>query len=281
MFNLIKMDMHRLVHSTSTWLALFFTIVVAVFGVAMTNMDILASLENPSGAIEEVSTEQQIGISVTADPKWATGDIEIGDVFSLELGSSLLALLCVIFSALFTSAEQKNGYIKNIAGQFPRRGKLIASKLVAITVQVFLMMLLFFVVIVVSGFAFWGDKFYLGSVVAILKVFGTQYLLHLGLSALIMFFCILTHSTAFGITAGILISSNIAAPIYVSINKFIADFKPNWNLDISEYMLDGNITRIAIDTTADVMFRASIVGIAFVVVFTMLAMITIKKRDVR
>ena len=281
MFNLIRMDMHRLIHSTSAWIVLLFVIVVAVFGVAMTNMDIQATLENPSAAIEETSSGQQIGISVTADPKWASGEIEIGDIFSIELSASLLALLCVIFSALFTNAEQKNGYIKNIAGQFPHRGELIASKLFAVAVQVLVMLLLFFITVVVSGYAFWGDKFYLGSMFSVLKVFGTQYLLHLGLSALIMFFCIFTRSTAFGITAGILISSNMAAPIYMSINKFIADFNPHWDFDISEYVLDGNITRIAVDSTADVISRAVIVGIAFTAVFTALAMLTIKKRDIR
>ena len=48
MFNLIKMDTHRLVHSTSTWITLLFTVVLAVFSVVMTNVDIQMAKEDPS-----------------------------------------------------------------------------------------------------------------------------------------------------------------------------------------------------------------------------------------
>ncbi|MFR5557218.1 MAG: hypothetical protein ACLTKE_10620 [Coprococcus sp.] len=40
MFNLIKMDIHRLFYSKSTWVIFFFVAVLSVFSVTMTNTDI-------------------------------------------------------------------------------------------------------------------------------------------------------------------------------------------------------------------------------------------------
>lgn len=281
MFNLIKMDMHRLVHSVSTWIIMIFVAALAVFSVAMTNTDMQMLEEDPSSVVTDVSEDRQIGIYVDADPEWITGKIEIGSIISTEMRSGLLAIMCVIFAAIFTNAEQKNGYIKNIAGQFPHRGKLIVSKFIAIAVQVFLMLFVFTAVTVVAGFIFWGGKFYLGEISPILEFFCIQYLLHLGFASLIMFFSVLTHSSAFSMTAGILVCSGLAVPVYSIINKIFSDIRPNWNFDINNYVLDGNITRISLNAVSDVMLRGAAVGLAFALVSLVLSMVIIKKRDVR
>lgn len=281
MFNLIKMDMHRLFRSTSTWITLLLVVILAVFSVVMTNVDIKMAEDDPSSLITETTEEPQPGIYVEANPEWVKGNIEIGDIISTEMRSGLLAILSAVFAAIFANADQKNGYIKNIAGQFPRRGSLIISKFVAIAIQIFLMMIVFTVVTVITCFILWGDRFYLDSFTPILKFLGTQYLLHLGFAALIMFFSILTRSTAFSMTAGILVCAGFAVPIYSIINKLVTDIKPNLNFNIGNYMLDRNISQISLAATSDIMIRGIFVGIIFAAVSVLLAMLTIQKRDVR
>lgn len=280
MFNLIKMDIHRLFYSKSTWVIFFFAAVLSVFSVTMTNTDIHMMKEEPS-ATEETMDERQIGISVEADSEWVDGDIEIGSIISVEMRSALLAILCVIFTALFINAEQKNGYIKNIAGQFPRREKLVASKFIAIAFQIFLMMLVFIIGIIVSGFVLWGNRFYLGSSAPILRYLGSQYLLHLGFAALTMLLCMLTRSSAFSMTSGILLCSGLAVPVYAVVNKIVSDMKPGLKFDINHYVLDGNITMMTLGSASDVLVRGAVVGAAFAIVSVILSMIMIKKRDVR
>lgn len=280
MFNLIKMDIHRLFYSKSTWVIFFFVAVLSVFSVTMTNTDIHMMKEEPS-ATEETMDERQIGISVEADSEWVDGDIEIGSIISVEMRSALLAILCVIFTALFINAEQKNGYIKNIAGQFPRREKLVAPKFIAIAFQIFLMMLVFIIGIIVSGFVLWGNRFYLGSSAPILRYLGSQYLLHLGFAALTMLLCMLTRSSAFSMTSGILLCSGLAVPVYAVVNKIVSDMKPGLKFDINHYVLDGNITMMTLGSASDVLVRGAVVGAAFAIVSVILSMIMIKKRDVR
>lgn len=281
MFNLTKMDMHRLLHSTTTWITIIFAIIIAIFGVAMTDMDIQASQENPPAAIEEMTTEQQVGITVTGNPEWASGKVELGDIISMEMQSGLITILCVIFAALFANAEQKNGYIKNIGGQFPKRWKLILSKFLAIAVQTFVLLFVFVAVTAATSILFWGNQVYVASLNPLLKVLGIQYLLHTGLATLIMFLSILTRSTAFSTTTGILLCSGLTAFLYSGVNQVISNVKPTWNFDINNYVLESNIRGIGIDTISDVMLRSAIVGIVFVIVFIVFSMITIQKRDIR
>lgn len=280
MFNLIKMDMHRLLHSKATWIITCFVIGLAVFSVTMTDSDIELMKEDPSIA-EETIDGRQVGIYVEADPQWIEGDIESGSIISVEMRSQLLAILCVIFAALFTNADYKNGYIKNIAGQFPRRKQLIASKFIVIAFQVFFMVAVFAAVIVVSGFVLWGERFCIGSVADILKYLGVQYLLHLGMATFIMLLCTLTYSAAFSMTGGILLCSGLAVPVYALINKTVNGMKEGLVFDINRYLLDGNITMLDFDSGASVMMRGAAVGGVFIIASVFIAMIIIKKRDIR
>lgn len=287
MFNLIKMEMHRLTHSTVTWITILFAILTAIFGIAMTDLDIQAAQnEPPTGLIIQENTDDDssgmlAGVYVTGNPEWANGKIELGDLVGMELQSGLTSILCVIFVALFANADQKNGFIKNIAGQFPRRGQLVLSKFVAIAIHIFALLAVFSAISAVFGYIFWGDKVYLASILSLIKVFGVQYLLHLGLSTLMMFLTILTHSTAFGMTTGILICSGLTAFLYSGINRIVANLRPSWDFDISNYMLESNMRLINVSAVSDILLRGAIVGIVFLIASLALAMITMKKRDVR
>ena len=280
MFNLIKMDIHRLLHSKSTWIMICFVIGLAVFSVTMTNSDIEFMKDDPA-AVTETMEERPVGIYVEAQPEWVNGTIEIGSVVSVEMRSQLLAILCVIFAAIFTNADYKNGYIKNIAGQFPRREQLVASKFIVIAFQVLVMVVVFTISIVVSGYVMWGSDFYLGSVTELFQYLGVQYLLHLGIAAVMMLLCILTYSTAFSMTSGILLCSGLEVPIYSLINKAINGLKTGLEFDINKYILDGNITMLLYDSTSEVMVRGVAVGVAFAIVSLFISTIIVKKRDIR
>lgn len=280
MFNLIKMDTHRLLHSKSTWIIICFVIGLAIFSVTMTNTDIEFMKEDPSSATETIEG-RPVGIYVEAQAKWADGDIEIGSVVSVEMRSQLLAILCIIFAAIFTNADYKNGYIKNIAGQFSRREQLVLSKFITIALQVFIMITVFTLAIIASGYALWGNEFYLGSFAELIKYLGVQYMLHLGVAVLMMLLCILTHSTAFSMTSGILLCSGLAVPVYSLINKAVNEMKTGIDFDLNKYILDGNITMLTFDSSTDVMTRGIAVGVAFAVISLIFAMMIMKKRDIR
>lgn len=291
MFNLFRMDTYRLLHSKVTWVILVFVVALAIFSVVMTNSDIELMKEeaaetgvsNSVGVTvqEEGEEARTFGIAIWPEDEWVSGDIEIGSLVSAETQSGLLLLLISIFTAIFVHAEQKNGYIKNIAGLFPKRGKIVLSKAITIAVYVLIMLALFMAVMVITGYVLWGDGFYMGSVPDFLKFFGTQYALHLGISMVIMLLCMLTRSSAFSMTAGILITAGLLAPVYSIVNKLVNDTHPGWEFDLNRYTLDGCISMTQAGADAETLLRAVIVGVAFIIASLLLSMVIMKKRDIR
>lgn len=307
MINLIKMDLYRMVHSISTWVMLLVTVGIALFCVAMVNIDLEDMAENPQYSEEtsqmgivsfqiEVKTqdaqeeteetenseeEQQIGLYADSDPGWIEGQILAGDLISTQLESGILTLLCVIFAAIFFNGDQRNGFLKNIAGQYPNRGILVISKMTAAAVQILLMEILFAMATGVTAEIIWGEQFVLGSIPQMLPFLCVQYLLNLGAAGLILFLCTLTRSAAFGMTAGILMIMGILLPVYSVIERAFAALLPSLRLNISQYVLEGNIGVAGMEASSDILTRASMVGAVCLVLSVLLAMVIMKKRDIR
>ena len=307
MINLIKMDLYRMVHSICTWVMLLVTVGIALFCVAMVNIDLEDMAENPQYSEEtsqmgivsfqiEVKTqdaqeeteetenseeEQQIGLYADSDPGWIEGQILAGDLISTQLESGILTLLCVIFAAIFFNGDQRNGFLKNIAGQYPNRGILVISKMTAAAVQILLMEILFAMATGVTAEIIWGEQFVLGSLPQMLPFLCVQYLLNLGAAGLILFLCTLTRSAAFGMTAGILMIMGILLPVYSVIERAFAALLPSLRLNISQYVLEGNIGVAGMEASSDILTRASMVGAVCLVLSVLLAMVIMKKRDIR
>lgn len=307
MINLIKMDLYRMVHSICTWVMLLVTVGIALFCVAMVNIDLEDMAENPQYSEEtsqmgivsfqiEVKTqdaqeeteetenseeEQQIGLYADSDPGWIEGQILAGDLISTQLESGILTLLCVIFAAIFFNGDQRNGFLKNIAGQYPNRGILVISKMTAAAVQILLMEILFAMATGVTAEIIWGEQFVLGSIPQMLPFLCVQYLLNLGAAGLILFLCTLTRSAAFGMTAGILMIMGILLPVYSVIERAFAALLPSLRLNISQYVLEGNIGVAGMEASSDILTRASMVGAVCLVLSVLLAMVIMKKRDIR
>lgn len=289
MFNLIKMDSYRLVHARVTKVIMFFVVALAVFSVVMTDTDLEMMKDDPAymngyeteeSAAEDERETVSVGIAVFPTDEWVTGDIELGDMISVQVQSKLLLILCSIFTALFISGEQKHGYIKNIAGLFPGREKLILSKAVVLAMQVTVMLAVFTVVMVITGFVLWGDRLYMGDVGDFVCMLGVQYLLHLGFSMAVAFLCVLSGSSAFGMTAGIIVCTGLLLPVYGLINNAVNSMTSGADFEIARYMPDGCISMAGTDAGSDTMITAVIVGLAFFAVTALLSMMIMRKRDI-
>ena len=284
MYNLIRMNVYRLTHSLSTWILLFFTIFMAVFSMVMTNVDIeTMRREGPEqAAVGDASTEEiQLGITVSSDPSWVDGTIFMEDVAAVQIQSGILALLCVIFTAIFITAEQKSGYVKNIAGQFPGRIQLAAGKFFAMALQLLVMLLLFTLVTLLAGTLLWGDRFQLGDPLLFARFLGIQFLLHLGICSLVMLISTFTGSSAAGMTIGILLTCDLGSPVYSLINRGLEALRIGNGFDISRCMAEINIHLAGVHAASDVLIQAVCVGIAFTAVSLFLTTWIIRKRDIR
>lgn len=280
MLNLLKMDLYRLFRSSTTWIMLLVTVGMAVFGVSMTKYDASNMEQGADSMATEIGADVSddgvnlnFGISATTLPEWATGDVDFADLVNTQVGSGLFLIVVSIFVTLFVCAEHKNGYIKNIAGQFPNRGVLIVSKAVAIGAQVLAMFLVLFVTMFVTGKICFGDKLVLNSVGKLFTVLGGQFVLHYAFAGVILCLGVLFRSSALSMTIGILISCKLTSLLYMLGNKF--------SLDLTRYALETNVTRFSVITDKKEILVMMLSAAVIFAVTIGTSIIVMQKRDVR
>lgn len=253
MLNLIKMNMYRLFRSFSTCAMVIITglLAIAVIGIA-----------NSDGAFE------------------AASNIDYSVLLYVALQSKMILIMVSIFVTLFVAAEQKNGFIKNLAGQFPKRGIIVIAKLAAAALQIFIMFLAFALFILIFSFIYWGDKIMLNSVSELFQIVAIQYLLHFAFACLITLLYHLINSSALCMTLGILLGSTLANSLYSLIDYVFEKFTQN-AFHSAEYMLSGNIALVGAGITSDIAAKAIIVSLVVIFMSTGFAILTVQKRDIR
>lgn len=280
MLNLVKMDLYRLFRSASTLVMFLVTIGMVVFAVSMTKFDVsnmepgqVSDKREIGTQISEEEISVNIGIMAETLPEWATEEIKFADLLNTQIGSGLFLIVVSIFVTLFVCAEQKNGYIKNIAGQFPNRAFLVLSKTVAVGVQVLTMFLVLTVAMFVTGKICFGSSLVLGSVGDVLKVLGGQFVLHFAFAAFLLCLSILFHSSALSMTIGILVSCKVTSLLYVAADRL--------SIDLTRYAIETNVTRFTQITESEEILVMMLSAVVIFLVTVGLATVVMQKRDVR
>lgn len=293
MLNLIKMDLYRLVRTMSFWVMLVVTVAVAVFGVAMASIDMGMMLDeqqsysetaedNPSENSEiDAEDEMNIGVTVETKEEWLDNDIELADFLQVIMGSGMLLIISSIFVAIFVNAEQKNGYIKNIAGQLPMRGLLGVSKLAGVAVQVLTVFIMYTIGTVIAAQIWFGDKLVMGDISELLKFIGVQFILHFAFCTFVAMLCTVSRSAVLGMVVGILINSGLTIFLYEGINKLLNKISILEDFDISKYALESNVYAVTSSSGSDIIIKAIVTGAIYFIICAAISMAVVQKRDIR
>ncbi|MBP3609382.1 MAG: hypothetical protein J6J42_03480 [Lachnospiraceae bacterium] len=287
MFNLIKMDLYRMVHSVSFKVMMVVVIAVAFFTIGMTSYDVAYTreqLEKGVVQMEETAAEDdkiviEMGISVTSNDSWVD-EVPFSELVNENMKSNLLLLLCAIFVPLFVHAEYKNGYIKNIAGQLSNRGMLVVSKLVAVAVQILILFVGYIVWAAVAGMVFFKDTLVTGNFMDLLGGSALHYLLCLAVGYVVLMLTLVTRSSALPLTFGVLCSTGFTALLYSGINMVVSVISGKDTFDIGLYTPEMNVGHITFDMTNGTLMRVLIVGCVYAVLAAVIAVRVMKKRDV-
>ena len=312
MMRLVKMELYRLFHAISTFVMIVVAAGVAVLMSLALKVDLNEmekAQEMQKAPMQDIGTESQvpaesfangiadgftgsgeesledgvtIGITSSADESWLDGDISAGDILMSEMNGGLLVIFIAIFVPLFVNAEQKRGYIKNIAGQIPRREMLAFSKLPAVAVLVFLLLFIFSIANWAASAVFFRGRLILGSVGTQLGVLGMQYVLHVSWGCLIALFTMATRSTAFAMTTGILLASGIADMLVGYLDRAIHAIIPAAErFELMRYTLMYATGAMTAESTMHEIGGFAVIAVIYMVVPAALAGIIYHKRDVR
>lgn len=282
MLNLLRMNMRRLHHSLSTWVIVLCTVLTAVFCVTMTNLDI-SEMQKSSETAAASGSENVIGIYVSADPSWADADSPIfaEGIFAAEIGSGLLIILCAVLTSIYINAMNKHGYIKNIAGHYPKRTALVLADFLGAVLAVTALFLIFIMTITITGRILWGSRFVINNVSEMLGHLFGFYMIHIGFAVLAMLLVTLTKSASAGITVPVLLACGLGMAAYSIINYGILKIIPSSGFDISRYTLDANLFMLRTEASGDMLLHSIGVSLGFIVICVLLCLIIVKKRDIR
>lgn len=281
MFNLIRMDLYRLFHTGSTWILIGIISLFAVFSFYMGVVDqrLMEETGQNNNLVIKGEDEEgmEFGIMVNTPYHEDGSEAAYLEYVCEDLQSGILLVFISIFAVIYVNAEEKSGFVKNIAGQFPNRFWMYLSNNVTVALFVFMAMAAY-MVMQIFGFLIWhsGAPFGIDMIGEALRYGVIQWILMSAFAAGIVLITTLIKSTAIGITVGMMIScgfSQIFLGFYYKIFQ-------NTKLHVEEYLITNNIKTIAYSSSMSRLWQAVLVGMVFLVVYNIIGSVVMQKRDV-
>lgn len=312
MFNTIRMDIYRMIHTKSSYVLL---VLIMAFAIASTGMTALVS-NMIDEAKNEAQTDIQVELVSEADSELygidmtdeaakdtETGDDESGTSQGLSFSVSEpddsiadasdntvvsmiisdfsgldAALFLVIFAVLFATADINSGYIKSVGGQVKSRGMLIISKIATLAIFTAVAFILDILTQCVAVPLFMhGAKF--GDGVEMLKIAGVQYILNLSIALFIMSVAIIIKNNVISMIIAVGLSTGMFAILFSGINMLINKMGIE-NFDITKYVIVNKITDIGLGASGKAIGSAIIVAVVWAAVAIVAAYNVFKRRDI-
>ena len=190
----------------------------------------------------------------------------------------MYALLLVIFTVLFSTADISSGYIKNIGGQVRNRGTLILSRAIALAVFTVLTMAGAFLFQAAANGIFFGELEW-GNTKAILSYFVTELALHYALVLICMAIAIILKNNVISMVIAVCLTMNVMTIVYGVINGAIQKIGIQ-NFQIYKYTITGKLSLLPMNPSGNECLAAFGVAIVFIVMMISVSSVVFQKRDI-
>ena len=295
MVNILRMDLYRLLRSKSLWICLGVMVILAAMTIGMfgllTNADFMQWAQS-SGATVSSASNSVVSIGVNGNSTMSTEEIArtIAQAQEAISNSSLLtmtgttlingnalAIMFTIFLSIFLASEFESGYSKNVFTVQPNRITFLGAKLVEIVLIAAVFTAVSLASIAAVG-AIAGLSFASTSAVDIL-IWGALVTLVLsGFGMLIALIIWLTRKVAAGIIGAVVLVTGMLVMI---VQALLSLFPAVSHLtDFTLYSCMSALGRgLYVEGGLSVAHIAG-VGLAFVIVYSVLSAVVLQKKDV-
>lgn len=295
MVNILRMDLYRLLRSKSLWICLGITVILAAMTIGMfgllTNADFMQWAQS-SGATVSSASNSVVSIGVNGNSTMSAEEIArtIAQAQEAISNSSLLtmtgttlingnalAIMFTIFLSIFLASEFESGYSKNVFTVQPNRITFLGAKLVEIVLIAAVFTAVSLASIAAVG-AIAGLSFASTSAVDIL-IWGALVTLVLsGFGMLIALIIWLTRKVAAGIIGAVVLVTGMLVMI---VQALLSLFPAVSHLtDFTLYSCMSALGRgLYVEGGLSVAHIAG-VGLAFVIVYSVLSAVVLQKKDV-
>lgn len=236
------------------------------------------SAQKENGNIGEKENDDiNLGMTVTM-PTEPGKPVTVFDVFFSNAQGRFYALFLIIFAVMFSTADIKSGYIKNIGGQVPRRGVLVVSKAVALALFTVITLAGIFLFqaaanMVVFKSVVWGDW------KVIIPYFLTQLVLNYAFVLICVAMAVIIKNNVVSMTLSVCLTMNMMSIIYDLISYAIYKIGIH-NFDIYKYTITGKMTMLPMNVSTNDVVSSMCVAAAFIVIMLTLSSYIFQKRDI-
>ena len=281
MLNIIKMDLYRMLKTKSMYVIWIVLAAILLITTSLCKTDYELLTEKDAMKQEQVTEPAvdniNVGMMVTL-PTEPGEKVTVYDIFFANSQGKLYALLLVIFTVLFSTADISSGYIKNIGGQVRNRGSLIFSRSIALSVFSVLTMTGAFLFQAAANCIVFGELEW-GNTKAILSYFVAELALHYALVLICMAIAIILKNNVISMVIAVCLSMNVMTIVYGVINSAIQKIGIQ-NFQIYKYTITGKLSLLPMNPSGNECLAAFGVAIVFIVMMISVSSVVFQKRDI-
>lgn len=278
MLNLLRMNNRRIFRSKMFAIA-FLVILVTSIASAPVERALMKAVVGFAVSVETESKSSESESENTAALGDALGNTEaakVSEIIADPFVITFLPLFILLLVVSFSYMDIENGFIKNIAGQQPKRSRVAVSKYLTIMLSNLVLMLTALIGQVISKYIVGKVEIDAGAIPQAVYTFGVRWLLLLALSALLLFLTVGIGAKPLALVTAVLAGTGFLGLIYLGIDTAIQNMLHIQNLSLVDYAPDQLLTQSGYEGP-----RAVIVGITFSAVFMLLTVLRADKTDVK
>ena len=281
MLNIIKMDLYRMLKTKSMYVIWIVLAAILLITTSLCKTDYELSTEKDAMKQEQVTepTVDNINVGMMVTLPTEPGEkVTVYDIFFANSQGKLYALLLVIFTVLFSTADISSGYIKNIGGQVGNRGSLIFSRSIALSVFSVLTMTGAFLFQAAANCIVFGELEW-GNTKAILSYFVAELALHYALVLICMAIAIILKNNVISMVIAVCLTMNVMTIVYGVVNSAIQKIGIQ-NFQIYKYTITGKLSLLPMNPSGNECLAAFGVAIVFIVMMISVSSVVFQKRDI-
>ena len=218
-------------------------------------------------------------------PGKAINPPDLSDLIITPFSIPLLLVALFISVINFSYADMANGYIKNIAGQIPRKSDTIVSKFFVMGIHNLIFMLVGVLGVIIGnliGGIFAGytikidSQFFWGAALTTLLI---KWMLTMAMSSILLFVTMGIKSKSLASIVGVFLGTGALALVYLGLNTGISNlFKKEVN--VTSFVPDQLFGSVNVATGTYVL-NAVIVGLVCIALFLGLTIKVFNSRDIK
>ena len=281
MLNMIKMDLYRMFRTKSLYVIWIVLAAILLITTSLCKTDYELLTEKDAMKQEQVTepTVDNINVGMMVTLPTEPGEkVTVYDIFFANSQGKLYALLLVIFTVLFSTADISSGYIKNIGGQVGNRGSLIFSRSIALSVFTVLTMTGAFLFQAAANCIVFGELEW-GNTKAILSYFVAELALHYALVLICMAIAIILKNNLISMVIAVCLTMNVMTIVYGVVNSAIQKIGIQ-NFQIYKYTITGKLSLLPMNPSGNECLAAFGVAMVFIVIMISVSSVVFQKRDI-